>query len=506
VNLARTLQYAAERHPGAEAVVDGEQRLTYAALHERAARLAGGLAGLGVGAGDRVAVLLKNRVETVALYWACQWLGAWFVPLNFRLGPDEVDYCIEDAGAVAVAFDAAGAGAARAVAGDGGPRLIAVAGADGGDARFEDLCAAEPDRGALDRDDGEIALMLYTSGTTGRPKGVPRSHRADRAAGMTQVIHHGLQFGDRTLGVMPLYHTMGMHSMIAMALVGGCFVVLGDWSPADALALVGDERLTSLYLAPTFYHDLLGGEACDSTDLSGVRSVGYAGSPMSPALAGRCAEAFSPRVFFNHYGSTEIYTWAIHRDQAAKPGCVGRSAINARLRLVRPESDAGPDDGVGAGEDGQVICELASDEAFAGYWQRPDADQAAIRDGWYYPGDTARLDDDGDLWIVGRLDDMIISGGENIHPVEVEDALTGHPAVAEAAVIGESDERWGERVVAYVVLAGEATQEDLDEHCRRSAALASFKRPREYRFLEELPKSSAGKVLRRQLRKESSSP
>jgi 2-furoate---CoA ligase len=503
VNLARTLQYAAERRPAAEAVVDAERRLTYAELHERAARLAGGLAGLGVEPGDRVAVLLKNRVETVALYWACQWLGAWFVPLNFRLGPDEVAYCVQDAGAVAVAFEAAGAEAAEAVAGDGAPRAIAVADTDGGDVRFDDLAASEPHTGVLDRDDGEIGLMLYTSGTTGRPKGVPRSHRADRAAGLTQVVHHGLDLGDRTLGVMPLYHTMGMHSMIAMALVGGCFVVLSDWSPAAALALVADERLTSLYLAPTFYHDLLRDESCGDTDLSGVRSLGYAGAPMSPALATRVAEAFSPGVFFNHYGSTEIYTWAIHRDQAAKPGCVGRPAINARLRLVRPQADAGPDDLAEPGEDGQVICELASDEAFAGYWQRPDADEAAIRDGWYYPGDTARVDDDGDLWIVGRIDDMIISGGENIHPVEVEDALASHPAVVEAAVVGERDERWGEKVVAYVVLAGDASEEDLDKHCRGSAALASFKRPREYRFLDELPKSSSGKILRRHLRKES---
>src|SRR3954452_19892963 len=394
VNLARTLQYAAERRPDAEAVVGGGERLTYAELHERAARLAGGLARLGVEPGERVAVLLKNRVETVALYWACQWLGAWFVPLNFRLGPDEVAYCVGDAGAVAVAFDAAGAGPAAAVAADGGPRAIAVADADGGDASLAELCTAEPHPGALDRDDGEIGLMLYTSGTTGRPKGVPRSHRADRAAGLTQVVHHGLDLGDRTLGVMPLYHTMGMHSMIAMALVGGCFVALADWSPAAALALVADERLTSLYLAPTFYHDLVRDESCGETDLSGVRSLGYAGAPMSPALATRVAEAFSPRVFFNHYGSTQVSTGAIHRAQAANPGCVGRRAINARLRLVRPRADAGPDDLAEPGEDGQVICELASEEAFAASWRRPDADEAAIRDVWYSPGDTARVDDD----------------------------------------------------------------------------------------------------------------
>jgi len=502
VNLARSLLYAAERHPEREAVVDGDERLTYAALHERAARLAGGLAGLGLGRGDRLAVLLKNRGETVALYWACQWLGAWFVPLNFRLGAREIAYCVDDAAAPVVAVEAAAAHAAEAVAGGGKRRVLAVADADGGDARFEELAAAEPHAGALDLDDGEISLMLYTSGTTGRPKGVPRSHRADRAAGLSQVVHHGLELGDRTLGVMPLYHTMGMHSLIAMSLIGGCFVALPDWRPATALRLIEQERLTSLYLAPTLYHDLLDDGACAAGDLSGVRSVGYAGSPMSPALVARCADVFSPRVFFNHYGSTEIYTWAIDRDQTRAPGCAGRPAINARLRLVRPEADARPDDVVAPGEDGQVICELGGDEAFGGYWNRPDADAAAIRDGWYYPGDIARRDENGDLWIVGRLDDMIISGGENIHPVEVENALSRHPAVAEVAVIGRDDERWGQTVVACVVLAGEASEDDLDEHCRSSGDLAPFKRPREYRFLDELPKSSSGKILRRHLREE----
>ena len=238
MNLARTLLYAAERHPDAEAVVDDGERLTYAALQDRAARLATGLGDLGLRRGDRLAALLKNRAETVALYWACQWLGAWFVPLNHRLGPDEAAYCVEDAGAPVIAFDAAGAGAARTLGADGGRRLLAVADAPDGDAAFADLCRSDPAAGALDLDDDEISLMLYTSGTTGRPKGVPRSHRADRAAGLSQVVHHGLGMGDRTLGVMPLYHTMGVHSMLAMALVGGCFVALEDWSPEAAICLL----------------------------------------------------------------------------------------------------------------------------------------------------------------------------------------------------------------------------------------------------------------------------
>jgi 2-furoate---CoA ligase len=470
MNLALTLLYAAERDPDREALVDGDTRLTYAELHDRVARCAGGLAERGLGRGDRLAVLLKNRVETVTLYWAAQWLGACFVPLNFRLSPEEIEYCVTDSGAQIVI----------------------------GEDELDSLPQGEPHPGALDLQDGEPSLMLYTSGTTGRPKGVPRTHGADRAAGMSQIAHHGLRPRDRTLGVMPLYHTMGMHSLIAMALLGGCFVAQPDWDPRAAAELIERERLTSLYLAPTLYHDLLE----HAGGLPAVRSVGYAGAPMSPSLAERCADALRPEVFFNHYGSTEIYTWAIHRDQAAKPGCAGKAALNARLRLVEPEPDAGPDDVVAAGEDGQVICHASSDEAFRGYWNRPDADERAFRDGWYYPGDIGRLDEDGDLWIVGRVDDMIITGGENVHPVEVENVLAAHANVSEVAVVGEPDERWGQRVVACVVAAGDVTEEELDEHCRSSSALAPFKRPRAYRFLDELPKTPAGKILRRELREE----
>ena len=185
--------------------------------------------------------------------------------------------------------------------------------------------------------------------------------------------------------------------------------------------------------------------------MSSVESIGYAGAAMTGALADRCAAAFRPRVFFNHYGSTEIYTHSFDRDQEAKPGCAGRAAVNARLRLVRPDPEAGPDDEVEPGAEGQIVCHLDSDEAFGGYWNRPDADAKAIRDGWYFTGDLGRLDEDGDLWIVGRVDDMIVSGGENIHPLEVEEVLARAPGVLEVAVVGAPDGRLGHRVLACVV-------------------------------------------------------
>ncbi len=484
MNLALSLLYAAERHPDAEALVDGEVRLSYGQLRQRAARLAGGLAGLGVNAGDRIAAVLDNRRETCELYWACQWLGSTFVPISWRVSQKDVDYCTGDAAARVVAT---GAGISTAFGEPGAAAAVEVAVCGTTGHRFDELFDADEHPGAFERDEREESLMLYTSGTTGRPKGVPRSHRADRAGGLSQTLQHGLRSGDRTLGVMPLYHTMGLHSLVAMSLVGGCFVCQPRWDPEQALRLIQDERLTSLYLAPTLFHDLVWHPRLEDYDVSSVECLAYAGAAMTFSLVERCSEVFRPRIFVNHYGSTEVYTFSVHRDQSTKPGCAGRASLNARLHL---------------GEDGEILCDMTSDEAFAGYWNRPDADQRAIRDGWYRTGDIGRLDEDGDLWLVGRVDDMIVSGGENVHPLEVEDVLAAHPAVTEVAVVGAPDDRWGQRVVAVVVAGAEVTSGELDDHCLASTALARFKRPREYRFVDELPKSPSGKILRRALREE----
>ncbi|HJU48133.1 MAG TPA: AMP-binding protein [Gaiellaceae bacterium] len=447
MNLAQSLLAACERHPEAEAF----PALTYGELLPRIRRIAGGL---GLEPGERLALVLDNRPETTLLYWAAQWAGVVAVPLSWRVSEEELAYCIADCGARLVLRD--------------------------GDA----LPEGPEHSGALERDERETSLMLYTSGTTGRPKGVPRSHRADRAGAWSQALQHGYQWGDRTLGVMPLYHTMGIHSLLAMHLVGGCFVPQARWDAGDALRLIEEQRITSLYLAPTLFHDLLAHPRLGEHDVASVRALGYAGAAMTSALVRRCVDAFRPEVFVNHYGSTEVYTFSIGRDQLGKPGCAGRPAVNTRLR-VDP--------------DGEILVHLSSDEAFAGYWNRPDADAKAIDAGWYRTGDTGHLDEDGDLWLDGRVDDMIVSGGENVHPLEVEDVLASHDGVLEVAVIGVADERWGQRVVAVVV--GEASAEELDAHCLASP-LARFKRPREYRHVDALPKSASGKILRRVLREE----
>jgi len=495
-DLGRTLIAAAERHPGALAVVDGGRRFDYGAWLDTAARLAGGLGGLGLAPGDRLAVIMQNRWEMAALHWACQLAGNVVVPLNWRSGADELDFFLSDSGAKALAFDASAAAAVTGSACAARLRRIAVGDGPAGTADVAELLAA-PAAATPRAGEDDLSLMLYTSGTTGRGKGVPRSHRAERAAALAHIAQNCYRTGERTLGVMPLYHTMGVRSLLAMAPLGGAFVCQPRFEAQGALGLIETERITALYLVPTLYFDLLASPRFARADVSSVRKLGFAGAPMAEGLLRRVEDAFRPELFVNHYGSSEIYTFTIDQNAAAKPGSAGKAGLNQRIRVV--EIGAGdPDRIVPPGTDGEVIASLESEEAFAGYWQRPDADARALRQGWYFTGDVGYCDEDGDLFVTGRVDDMIISGGENVLPAEIESVLSVHPAVAEAAVAGLDDERWGQKVAAFVVRAGPVDATALDAHCRASA-LADFKRPRAYVFVRAIPKSPVGKVLRRLL-------
>jgi 2-furoate---CoA ligase len=218
---------------------------------------------------------------------------------------------------------------------------------------------------------------------------------------------------------------------------------------------------------------------------------------MNDGLLKRLSAAFKPELFVNHYGSSEVYTFSIDQDATQKPGSAGRAGINTRLRVVKLDAQT-PEDLAQAGEEGQIIADLLGDEAFEGYWNRPDANAKSLRDGWYFTGDTGFFDVEGDLYVSGRVDDMIISGGENISPVDIESVLSLHPAVDEVAVAGVKDERWGQRVVAFVKRREYVDAETLDAYCRTSN-LVNFKRPREYVFVDDIPKSPVGKILRRKL-------
>jgi 2-furoate---CoA ligase len=282
-----------------------------------------------------------------------------------------------------------------------------------------------------------------------------------------------------------------------MSLIGGTFVCLPRYDTGRALALIESEKITNLYLVPTLYHDLVHAREFASTDVSSVRKLGFAGASMTDGLLKTLNEAFQPELFVNHYGSSEIYTFTIDQNAPVKPGSAGKAGINQQIKVVRLNARSAADV-VSPDEEGEIVALLAGDESFEGYWRRPDADAKALRDGWYFTGDTGWVDRDGDLFVTGRVDDMIITGGENVSPVEIESALSLHPAVLEVAVVGLADEKWGKVVTAFVKRKGPVSEQELEQFCRTSG-LANFKRPRRFVFVDALPKSPVGKLLRRLL-------
>ena len=491
MDLATALSWTAERYPSRRAV-GGSRPLTYAEWDARTGRLARALASLGVQRGDRVALSLAGGEPLASLHLAAQKLGAASVPLSTRFGPDEIAYCLADAGPALLVTDES----TRGLLASEPPcphRDVAEVGE----------LAVRQDAGALPGGPGEddVSVMLYTSGTTGRPKGVPRTHRAEHSAAVAHLVQTQHRPGEVTLGVMPLFHTMGLRSLLASIAAAGTWVPQARFDADESLALIRDEAVSALYLVPTIYWALLHtGELHKATT---VRRIAYAGAAMIPALAERLVGTLHPDAFVNHFGSTEIYTFTIGPDVAAKPGCAGRAGIFSRVRVVAPDADATPGDVVTRGEQGQVIVSMDSPEAFAGYWQRPDANAKAIRGGWYFTGDLAVEDDEGDLWVSGRVDDMINSGGENIYPDEIEAALARCPVVDDVCVVGMPDERWGSAVTAFVVPVPDVPPAEavarVEAYAREGPGLPSLKRPKRVVAVRAIPKSAVGKILRRSL-------
>ncbi|WP_017729045.1 class I adenylate-forming enzyme family protein [Halalkalibacterium ligniniphilum] len=504
MKLGTLLDFSVERYPNQVALVQGDKTYTYNQLAKEVEKVAASLQRLGIQKQDRVVVILKNRFENIMIYWALQKLGAIYTPINHRLSTKEVEYCVNDAEAKAIVFESSSHNAVLSATYAKKPILIGVENSDGVDISYNELVERAPNGyEEPELDENDISLMLYTSGTTGKPKGVPRTHRNEYASAMAHIIQNQYQLWESTLGVMPLYHTMGIRSMLSMTFLNGKLALLPDFDAEEALKILDQEKITSVYLVPTLYHDILSHENFEKYDLSSLKKIGYAGAAMTTSLVNKCMNLLKPNVFVNHYGSTEVYTFTICPHVPDKPGSAGKAGLHQNIRLVTPDPDGNslPEDVVNKGEVGEIIVNLDSIEAFKGYWNRPDATAKAIRNGWYFTGDLGMIDEDGDLFVVGRVDDMIISGGENIHPLEVEDCLTQHPKVKEATVVGELDERWGQIVSAYIVAADDSvTAQELDEFCKNYAKISNFKRPRKYTFVKEIPKSPVGKILRRKLR------
>ncbi len=485
------------RDPHALAIVDGDQRLSYAEWYRRISALVAGFDAIGLKAGDHLVTALQNRWEAATLHWACQFAGIIITPVNWRSTASEIDFYLENADAKAIAYEAASAAAVSGAEHAQKISRIALDAAGAYDLPFDTLTAHQAPEATARADAEAWSVMLYTSGTTARPKGVPRRQRSERAAALAHVAQNLYGHGERTLGVMPLYHTMGVRSLLAMALIGGTFICLRRFDVAEALKLIAAERVSNLYLVPTLYHDLIHHPLFAASDVTSVRKLGFAGAPMTDGLLKELQAAFKPELFVNHYGSSEIYTFTIDQNAPAKPGSAGRAGINQMVRVVKLGATS-VDQLAAVGEEGEIIALLAGDESFEGYWRRPEADGKALRQGWYFTGDTGFIDGDGDFFVTGRVDDMIITGGENVSPVEIESCLSLHPAVSEVAVVGLPDERWGKAVTAFIKCHQPVTAEELDAYCR-SSGLANFKRPRRYVFVAEIPKSPVGKLLRRKL-------
>ena len=498
LDLGTSFVASVARDPDALAIVGDGVRLTYAQWYARISSLVAAFDRIGLKPGDHVVTVLQNCEAAATLHWACQLAGIVITPVNWRAKDDELDFCIENSESCAVVYQDV---SAQAVEKSKRAQALATiyVGSDDAAGNFDfHRMVAERAADVTPRVSAEAwSIMLYTSGTTSRPKGVPRRHRAERAAGIAHVAQNLYRRGERTLGVMPLYHTMGVRSLIAMSLIGGTFVCLPRYDTERALALIEAEKITNLYLVPTLYHDLVHAREFASADVSSVRKLGFAGASMTDGLLKTLNEAFRPDLFVNHYGSSEIYTFTIDQNAPAKPGSAGKAGINQDIRVVKLNA-ASAADFARPNEEGEIIALLAGDESFEGYWRRPDVDAKSLRDGWYFTGDTGFIDRDGDLFVTGRVDDMIITGGENVSPVEIESCLSLHPAVLEVAVVGLADEKWGKVVTAFVKRKGPVTEQELEQFCRTSG-LANFKRPRRFVFVDALPKSPVGKLLRRLL-------
>jgi long-chain acyl-CoA synthetase len=502
----RLVEHAATQ-ADAEAIVFESTRLSYGELNERVNRLASGLESLGLRRGDHVALLLRNCNEYLEAYYALSKLGMVAVPLNWRLSEQELAYIADHSESVALITDEAHAEMARGLCTkiDRLSRLIGVRTAAADDViPYEEIVSAgslaepSPD----DVDESHMLILMYTGGTTGLPKGVILSHR-NLLAAIGAIAASGMKArGACTLFALPLFHIANWQAFLFHAL-GGCVVLCRSANPTEIVDLLQKERPVMVNLVPTVYQGMLSLPGIEQIDFSFVGRFTTSGAPMAPDVMRRCEQVFRMR-FGKGYGLTEAApaVSALNPDEYALEGdpvlvkrsrSVGKPLPNVAVAVRR-------EDGSECDTEEQGEITVAGDNVMLGYWRDPERTREALRDGWLWTGDIGYRDDDGYIYLVDRKGDMIISGGENVHPTETENALQEHPAVRESAVVGVPDPRWGEAVKAVVALEPgcEVTAEELIAFCKEQ--IAGYKCPRSVDFVTELPKSTVGKILRREVR------
>ncbi|NVM99501.1 class I adenylate-forming enzyme family protein [Arthrobacter sp. SDTb3-6] len=489
---------------------------TYAELDAAVDKVSAVLLELGVKAGDRVAYQLYNGVEFAFLYLATQRIGAVGVPMNFRLAAGETAIILADSTPAVFIFDdavAVDALAAVKTSGSAAALLTVAGGGNGAGAAsgvrtLAEAMAAAPDgpqrRTGQPSSYGETT-RLYTSGTTGRPKGVSLPSIVEVMSAHDVIMHFPLTPHDRTLNMTPWFHRGGLYSGGPNPLfyVGGSVVPMRTFDPAAALDWVEKYGITFLVGAPVTAGMLADEQERRPRDLSGLRGIVTMGAPLERAAVLRYQKLLTPRIF-NGYGTTEAFwnTFLRPEDLPEHAGTAGRACTDDDVAIVKvfPDRRAEPEELAARDntEQGEII--MRTPKSGFSYANLPQVNEEKFVHNWLYSGDLGTWDEDGFITIVGRKDDMIISGGENIHPVQVEEVLNSHPGVHDSVVVGLPDGRWGQRVVAYVIPQDAGlTADELERHCLASPELSNFKRPRAYAFVTEVPQTATGKKIHYQL-------
>jgi long-chain acyl-CoA synthetase len=490
-NLASILTDSAARSPRAPAIRLGDAELSYAELDERSARLAALLREHGFEPGDRVGVMLPNVPEFPVAYYGVLRAGGVVVPMNVLLKRREIAFYLEDSGAKLLLAWHGFHGEACDGAADADAEPIEVEPA----ALAATLAELEPATELADTDADGTAVILYTSGTTGKPKGAELTHaNLSRNADVSSRTTCEVGAGDVVLGSLPLFHSFGQTvAMNASLSVGACLTLVPKFDPGEALATMQRDRVTHFYGVPTMFGALLHHPERESYDTSALRTCITGGASMPVEVLRGFEEAFGA-VVLEGYGLSETSPVACsnHPDKERKAGSIGTPIEGVEMRVL--DEDDKP---VEQGDVGEIV--IRGHNIMKGYWQREDATAEAMRGGWFHSGDMGRVDEDGYFYVVDRKKDMIIRGGYNVYPREVEEVLYEHPKIREAAVLGVPHDEWGEEIGAAVVLheGEELSAEEVSAYVKER--IAAYKYPRVVWFVDELPKGPTGKILKREI-------